>query len=105
MSTIVVFTKLFASMWHKANWMGHPMRLELTFADLLVKLVNHYTIRGALKLVLLLISTSKLLVLIYFKTIEGITVKKYWDLENKILIYKVIYSYLLPGSIWLKIIL
>ena len=27
--------------------MGHPMRLELTLAGLLVKLVNHYTIRGA----------------------------------------------------------
>ena len=28
--------------------MGHPMRLELTLAGLLVKLANHYTIRGAL---------------------------------------------------------
>ena len=34
-------------MRHKAEWMGHPMRLELTFAGLLVKLANHYTIRGA----------------------------------------------------------
>ena len=29
----------------KAEWMGHPMRLELTLAGLLVKLVNHYTTR------------------------------------------------------------
>ena len=34
-------------MWHKADWMGHPMRLELTLAGLLVKLANHYTTRGA----------------------------------------------------------
>ena len=27
--------------------MGHPMRLELTLAGLLVKLANHYTTRGA----------------------------------------------------------
>ena len=30
------FTKLFASMWHKAEWMGRPMRLELTRVGLLV---------------------------------------------------------------------
>ena len=29
--------------------MGHPMRLELTLAGLLVKLANHYTIRGIRK--------------------------------------------------------
>ena len=34
-------------MWHKAEWMRHPMRLELTLAGLLVKLANHYTTRGA----------------------------------------------------------
>ena len=34
-------------MWHKADWMGHPKRLELTLAGLLVKLANHYTTRGA----------------------------------------------------------
>ena len=34
-------------MWHKADWMGHPMRLELTLAGLLVKLANHYTTGGA----------------------------------------------------------
>ena len=34
-------------MWHKAEWMGHSMRLELTLADLLVKLANHYTNRDA----------------------------------------------------------
>ena len=28
--------------------MGHPMRLELTLAGLLVKLANHYTTRGAM---------------------------------------------------------
>ena len=32
-------------MWHKADWMGHPMRLELTLTGLLVKLANHYTTR------------------------------------------------------------
>ena len=32
----------FISMWHKAEWMGHPMRLELTRVSLLVKLANHY---------------------------------------------------------------
>ena len=42
-------TKLFASMWHKAEWMGHPMRLELTRVGLLVYLANRYTTRGALK--------------------------------------------------------
>ena len=35
-------------MRHKAEWMGHPMRLELTLVGLLVKLANHYTTRGAL---------------------------------------------------------
>ena len=35
-------------MWHKAEWMGHPMRLELTRVGLLVYLANRYTIRGAL---------------------------------------------------------
>ena len=40
------FTKLFAQMWHKAIWKGHPMRLELTRVGLLVELANHYTTRG-----------------------------------------------------------
>ena len=35
-------------MWYKAEWMGHPMRLELTLAGLLVKIVNHYSTHGAL---------------------------------------------------------
>ena len=34
-------------MWHKADLIGHPMRLELTLAGLLVKLAYHYTTRGA----------------------------------------------------------
>ena len=33
-------------MWHKAEWMGRPMRLELTRVGLLVKLANRYTTRG-----------------------------------------------------------
>ena len=37
-------------MWHKAIWMGHPMRLELTRVGLLVELANHYTTTGALRL-------------------------------------------------------
>ena len=28
-------------MWHKAEWMGHPMRLELTLIGLLPKLAEH----------------------------------------------------------------
>ena len=28
--------------------MGHPMRLQLTLADLLVKLANYYTPRGVI---------------------------------------------------------
>ena len=36
-------------MWHKAEWMGHPMRPELTHAGLLAKLANRYTTRGALR--------------------------------------------------------
>ena len=35
-------------MWHKAEWIVHPMRLELTRVGLLVKLANRYTTRGAL---------------------------------------------------------
>ena len=35
-------------MWHKAEWMGRPMRLELTRVGLLVKLANRYTTKGAL---------------------------------------------------------
>ena len=35
-------------MWHKAEWMGRPMRLELTRVDLLVMLANRYTTKGAL---------------------------------------------------------
>ena len=34
-------------MWHNAEWMVHPIRLELTREDLLVKLAIHYTTRGA----------------------------------------------------------
>ena len=34
-------------MWHQAEWMGHPMILELTRVGLLVKLANRYTTRGA----------------------------------------------------------
>ena len=34
-------------MWHKAEWMGCPMRLELTRVGLLVKLANRYTTKGA----------------------------------------------------------
>ena len=34
-------------MWHKVEWMGYPMRLELTHVGLLVKLANHYTTEGA----------------------------------------------------------
>ena len=34
-------------MWHKAEWMEHQMRLEVTLTCLLVKLANHYTTRGA----------------------------------------------------------
>ena len=34
-------------MWHKVEWMGHPMRLELTRVGLLVKFANHYTTKGA----------------------------------------------------------
>ena len=33
-------------MWYKAILMGHPMRLKLTREGLLVKLANHYNIRG-----------------------------------------------------------
>ena len=35
-------------MLHKAEWMGHPMRLELTRVGLLIKAVNRYTNRDAL---------------------------------------------------------
>ena len=34
-------------MWHKAEWIGHPMRNELTRVGLLVKLANRYTTKGA----------------------------------------------------------
>ena len=34
-------------MWHKAEWMERPMRLELTRLGLLVQLANRYTTRGA----------------------------------------------------------
>ena len=34
-------------MWHKAEWMGRPMWLELTRVGLLVKLANRYTTKGA----------------------------------------------------------
>ena len=33
-------------MWNKAEWMGHPMRLELTREGLPVYLVNHNTTIG-----------------------------------------------------------
>ena len=35
-------------MWHKAEWKGYPMRLELTPEGLQAKLANLYTTRGAL---------------------------------------------------------
>ena len=36
-------------MWHKAEWMWHPMRLELIRVGLLVKFANRYTTKGAPK--------------------------------------------------------
>ena len=42
-------------MWHKAEWMGRPMRLELTRIGLLVQLANRYTTRGALTSIKLLV--------------------------------------------------
>ena len=36
-------------MWHKAEWMGRPVRLELTRVGWLVKLANRYTTKGALQ--------------------------------------------------------
>ena len=35
-------------MWHKAEWMGRLVRLELTRVGLLVQFANRYTTRGAL---------------------------------------------------------
>ena len=35
-------------MWHKAECMGHPMRLKLNCVGLLVKLANRYITKGAL---------------------------------------------------------
>ena len=37
-------------MWHKADWMGHPMRLDLTLAGSLGKIDNHYTTWSAHRL-------------------------------------------------------
>ena len=34
-------------MWDKAEWMGRPIKLELTRVGLLVQLTNRYTTRGA----------------------------------------------------------
>ena len=39
-------------MWHKAEWMGRPIRLELTRVGLLVRLANRYTTRMVLVLVI-----------------------------------------------------
>ena len=33
-------------MWHKADRMGHTIRLELTHVDLLIYFTNHYTTGG-----------------------------------------------------------
>ena len=35
-------------MWHKAEWMGRPTRLELNRVGFLVYLSNRYTTRGAI---------------------------------------------------------
>ena len=32
---LLELTKIFAKMWHKAVWMGHPIKLELTHEGLL----------------------------------------------------------------------
>ena len=37
-------------MWHKAEWKGYPMRLELTDVGLLVKLANRYTTKVVLSI-------------------------------------------------------
>ena len=47
-------------MWHKADWMGHPMRLELTLAGLLVNLANHHTIRDAQALSFIQLNETRL---------------------------------------------
>ena len=44
---IVIYKALCFDVAH-AEWMGHPMRLELTRVGLLVKLANRYTTKGAL---------------------------------------------------------
>ena len=48
----ILFTKRFALMWDKVEWMGHPLRLELTLKGLLVELANHYTTRGRYSMIL-----------------------------------------------------
>ena len=40
-------------MWHKAEWKGRPMRLELSRVDLLVQLANRYTTRCGKKAILI----------------------------------------------------
>ena len=34
-------------MWHKAEWLGHPMRLNAIREALLDQLANQYTTQGA----------------------------------------------------------
>ena len=42
-------------MWHKAEWMGRPMRLELILTGLLATLTNHYTTRDAQELICIIL--------------------------------------------------
>ena len=34
-------------MWHKAEWMGQPLRNKLFCVGFLAQIANHYTTRGA----------------------------------------------------------
>ena len=47
-------------MWHKAEWIGLLMRLELTRVGLLVKFVNRYTTKGAPSYIRFTLHDSKL---------------------------------------------
>ena len=56
-------------MWHKAEWMGRPMRLEFTRVGLLVKLANRYTTTSSILVAYTCISMCMYLYIAFFHSL------------------------------------
>ena len=73
-------------MWHKAEYLGHSMRLKLTFVGLLVKLANRYTNEG---IAFYIVEWSQLLL---SKTNHCICYQSFAFTQRQVLLFNTNYS-------------